>query len=177
MLSLLPLLLSATLGAPGSTPSVAVLNSPMYVLLDSPWRRVRTTDRYVKRLLQIGVTRSPTFASLLAYLNTTDVIVYIEAVPSLPPGLGGRLSLLPVSNGQRYLRIEIVTKATIDELVPLIAHELRHAVEVADARDVRSDSEMAKLYERIGTRSAGDHTYETSAARSTARIVRRELVA
>src|SRR5436190_7969474 len=107
MLSLLPLLLSATLGGPSSTPAAVILsNSPTYALLDSPWRHVRTTDRFVKKLLRTGVTRSRTFASLVAYLNTTDVIVYIEAVPSLPSGLGGRLSLLPVSNGQRYLRVE-----------------------------------------------------------------------
>ena len=186
MLSLLPFLVFAALGCsdplscnatPPSVPAVDLSKDPTYALLDSPMRHVRTTDRQVQRLLRVGVTRSPTFASLVTHLNGTDVIVYIEPVATLPTTLAGRLLLMPLANQQRYLRIQIALLGSTDELVALIGHELRHAVEVADAPDVRNESALVRLYERIGTRSSTAHTYETDAARSTARVVRHELIA
>jgi hypothetical protein len=169
MLSLLPLLFSATMAASGNASST-------YALLDSPTRHVRTTDRSVDRLLRVGVTRSPTFASLISHLNGSDVIVYVEAVPTLPTTLAGRLLLMPIANHQRYLRIQIGLAGTQNELVALIGHELRHAVEVADATNVRTESELVTLYKRIGMRSTDTHSYETNAAQTTAQVVRRELV-
>ncbi len=170
MLSLLPLLLSTTLTASATT------SSP-YVLLESPTRHVRTTDKNVQRLLRVGVSRSPTFTSLMKRLNASDVIVYIETVPALPTTLAGRLLLMPLANHQRYLRIQITMAGAQNELVALLGHELRHAVEVADAPDVRSESGLVHLYERIGMRSNSPHCYETESAQSIARLVRKELVA
>ena len=170
MLSLLPLLLSATVGTSGAP-------SPTYTLLESPVRHVRTTDRHVQKLLRVGVTRSPTFASLISHLNESDVIVYIEPVSTLPSTLAGRLLLMPMANNQRYLRIQVALGGSPDELVALIGHELRHAVEIADAPDVRNESALVKLYERIGMRGSFAHCYETDAARVTARTVRKELTA
>lgn len=170
MLSLLPLLLSATLGSP------AAADLATYALLDAPERHVRTTDRYVQRLLTTGVKRSPTLVSLITHLNASDVIVYVEAVQTLPTTLAGRLLLLPLTNQQRYLRIQITMSGTQDELIALIGHELRHAVEVADAPDVRNESGLVRLYKRIGVRNGTPHCYETEAAQTTARIVRRELL-
>jgi hypothetical protein len=170
MLSLLPLLFSATMAASGNASST-------YALLDSPTRHVRTTDRNVERLLRTGVARSPTFASLMSHLNGTDVIVYVEAVPTLPTTLAGRLLLMPFANHQRYLRIQIAFAGTQNELIALIGHELRHAVEVADATNVRTESELVTLYKRIGNRTRDLHSYETNAAQTTASVVRRELAA
>jgi hypothetical protein len=190
MLSLLPLLLTATIGAAEpaaagsnavdvpSKPAVAALAAPPTVaLLDSPMRHVRTTDRFVQGLLRLGVMRSPTFASLMERLNASDVIVYIEAVRTLPTTLAGRLLLLPMGKDQRYLRIQIAMNGSPNELVSLIGHELRHAIEVADSPGVKDEAELVRLYERIGTRSTNVHCYETDAARSTARLVRKEMLA
>jgi hypothetical protein len=171
MLSLLPLLLSAaTLSAPAPARSV-------HALLDAPDRHVRTIDKRVQRLLATGVKRSPTFAALIASLNTSDVIVYIEPTQTLPTSLAGRLLLMPISGQQRYLRVQVAMTMNPDEMISVIAHELRHAIEVADAPDVRNETGLVKLYERIGRRSGVPHCYETDAAQDAARHVRRELVA
>ena len=171
MLSLLPLLLSAaTLSAPAPARSV-------HALLDAPDRHVRTIDKRVQRLLATGVKRSPTFAALIASLNTSDVIVYIEPTQTLPTSLAGRLLLMPISGQQRYLRVQVALTMNPDEMISVIAHELRHAIEVADAPDVRNETGLVKLYERIGRRSGVPHCYETDAAQDAARHVRRELVA
>ena len=172
MLSLLPLLLSATLTppAPAAAPST-------YALLDSPYRHVRTTDKYLQALLRLGLQRSPTFASLIAQLNDTDVIVYLEPVQTLPTSLSGRLLLLPHDSSQRYLRIQVLASLGRTELIALIGHELRHALEVAAEPGVRDQSALVQLYERIGQRSVKGHQYDTDAAQDAGRAVRKELVA
>lgn len=172
MLSLLPLLLSATLTppAPAAAPSA-------FALLDSPYRHVRTTDGYLQAMLRIGLQRSPTFASLMAQLNDTDVIVYLEPVQALPTTLSGRLLLLPHDTPQRYLRIQVLATLGRMEIISLIGHELRHALEVAQAPDVRDERALVRLYERIGQRSVKGHQYDTTAAQDAGRAVRKELVA
>ena len=166
MLWLAPVLLSTTLAAaPDPT-------SP----LTSPDRRVRSTDRFVTQLLQKGIERSKTFAELVTALNTTDVIVYIERVPTLPTALAGRLLLLRVAGNQRYLRIQVRGDLSPNELIALIGHELRHALEVAEHPSVRDETTMLSLYQRIGHPSTGAlHTYDTDAAQTAGRQVRMEL--
>ena len=170
MLSLLPVLFCAGLITSSLTASKAAL-------LESPYRHVRTTNANVQGLLERGVAKSPTFAALLARLNASDVIVYIEQTVDLPKTLQGRLLLMPLANHQRYLRIQINRDGSQNELVATIGHELRHAIEVAEASDVRDETALERLYRRIGMGSSGEHTYDTEAARTTGRRVRKELVA
>jgi hypothetical protein len=84
---------------------------------------------------------------------------------------------MPLSGQQRYLRVQVAVTMNPDEMISIIAHELRHAIEVADAPDVRNETGLVKLYERIGRKSGVPHCYETDAAQDAARHVRRELVA
>jgi hypothetical protein len=138
---------------------------------------VRTTNPRVQHLLEMGLSRSPTFASLLARLNTSDVIVYIEQTDNMPKTFEGRLLLMPLANHQRYLRIQIVRDGTPAELIALIGHELRHAIEVADATEVRDERALERLYQRIGIQGSALHSYDTDAARTTGKRVRKELLA
>lgn len=166
MLWLVPALLSATLVAAPDPTS----------LLSAPDRRVRSTDAHIVELLHRGVARSRTFAELVTALNTTDVIVYIERVPTLPTTLAGRLLLLPIAGEQRYLRIQVRGDLSPLELIALIGHELRHALEIAEHPTVRDGSAMLSLYRRIGHPSAGaPHTFDTPAAQNAGRQVRMEL--
>jgi hypothetical protein len=170
MLSVLPVVLAASLAVPSGSISKEAL-------LTSPRRHVRTTDRYMQRLIADGVDRSPTLRALLAALETTDVIVYIEPVSELPGTVAGRLLLLPYGGTQRYLRIQIKLGAPAPNVIALMGHELRHALEVAAAPDVHTEKELIALYKRIGDRSSERlHEYDTSAARSTGRRIQRELV-
>ena len=149
--------------------------SEIDLLLHSPERRVRTTDTRIGKMLELGARRSTTFAGLLAAIEKTDVIVYILPASHMPPKLDGRLLLIPMANQQRYLRIQVRGDLPREELIPLIAHELQHALEVAEEPAVRDQAAMIGLYERIGETSLGQHTYDTAAARSTGQQVRSEL--
>jgi hypothetical protein len=165
MLWIVPALLSTTLA----------LAPDQSTALSAPDRRVRSTDRYIVSLLQKGIDRSKTFAELVTALNTTDVIVYIERVPKLPTTLAGRLLLLPTGE-QRYLRIQVRGDLSPVELISLIGHELRHALEIAENPAVRDESAMLTLYQRIGHPSSGAlHTFDTQEAQTAGRRVRMEL--
>jgi hypothetical protein len=175
MLSLLPVVFSGAVLMATPADPVPSIPSPNHVLLTSPERRVRAADSIVQALLTDGLRRSPTFASLLASLNHRDVIVYIERVMTLPRDTMGRLTIVPMAGLQRYLRIQIRADLSRSDAIALIGHEMTHALEVAEAPDVRDSNSLATLYERIGHSSGGQHIYDTIAAQDTGRKVRREL--
>lgn len=161
-------------------PSIATASpsipTPMEMLFVAADRRVRTTESRVTDLLREGARRSPTFAGLLTTLNRTDVIVYIERVMTLPKETMGRLTMVPIPGPHRYLRIQIRADLPSTEAIALIGHEMRHALEVAEALDVRDEGGMIRLYRRIGHSSGGEHVYDTLAAQAAGRQVRRELL-
>jgi len=170
MLSFVPLMLSAMLALPAAAPLTES------AVLESPTRHIRTADASMKSLLKRGFRKSPAFATLVRRLQHSDVIVYVEEVPRLPSALEGRLVMLPVAHGQRYVRIQIALRGAPEDWMSVLGHELQHAVEVAEAADVRDQAGMIRLYERIGLRG-GEHVYDTDAAREMGRTVRREISA
>jgi hypothetical protein len=145
-------------------------------LLDSPHRHVRATQSAVARLLRQGVAQSPTFAALMWRLERSDLIVYIEEVPRLPDALEGRLIMQPAAHGFRYVRVQFAQRGGTSDAISVLGHELRHAVEVAEAMDVVDDRGMAALYRRIGI-DRGNNLFETIAAQNAARQVLKELIA
>ena len=180
MLWLLPFALAHMLAvdpaSPSSTPNVVAVPTPPQVLLAADNRRVRSSSPRMVALIAEGVKRSPTFAKLVTALHSTNVIVYVEPTFALPPDLAGRLLFSTIAGGQRYLRIQVRATVQGDQLISLIGHELRHAMEVADDVSVTDEGSLAKLYRRIGDGIGGVHTYDTEAARTTGRTIRNELV-
>lgn len=170
MLSIAPLLLAGVLFAP-PLPYEPFTEADV---LEAPTRHVRTSDPSVRRLLKRGYRNSPTFAGLIARLQRSDVIVYVEDVPRLPGALDGRMMMLPRVNSYRYVRIQLALRGTPEDSIALLGHELQHAVEVADAIEVHDTDGLQRLYQRIGLR-AGPQVYDTIAAQDTGKIVRREL--
>jgi hypothetical protein len=166
MLLLLPALLTAVLT---SIPDADAL-------LSAPDRRVRSMDGRITNLLEIGVERSATFRHLMRALNASDVIVYLERTRDLPLTLSGRMVLLPRAGHHRYLRIQIRSDLPALDMIALIGHELRHALEIAENPAVRDAPGMLTLYQRIGhATTSTEHTYDTNAAQTTGRRVRLEL--
>jgi len=64
-----------------------------------------------------------------------------------------------------------------DQLLALIAHELRHALEVIEHDEVVDLPTMEAMYARIGVPMAGLSGHETSAARAAGASVLDELTA
>jgi hypothetical protein len=115
---------------------------------DDPHNHIRTTNRRLLRLLRDGVRSSDTFRRLVDRLRQSDVVVYLEC------GRGeqsaGRLTFMSAVGGYRYVHVRVARLAVADVQIALIGHELRHAVEIADAPGVVDASSLAREYERIG---------------------------
>ena len=154
--------------------AMAALPASPGASLESPTRHVRAATPYIESLVKEGFNRSPTFARLLARIEHSDLIVYVEGGTQMPAGIEGRLMMLPRAHDTRYVRIQIDTNNSLADTIALVGHELQHANELADAPDVTDQTGFVALYERIGI-SSGWHQYETLDAQETARQVRREL--
>lgn len=143
-------------------------------LLTSPYRQVRAVDSRTSAALADGARRSPTFAGLIAVINRSDVIVYIESSP-MPAAISGRMMLASTGTGARYVRIQVSDRLLPEDLISTIGHELQHAVEVAEHPEVRSDATLIALYRRIGAGRSTLFKYDTDAAVQIGAQVRKEL--
>jgi hypothetical protein len=110
---------------------------------------LRTTDHRLHHLLHEGLRTSETVRWLAARLQQSDVVVYLECGGPLRPA-GGRLSFISSAGGYRYVHVRVSRLMAIDQQIAIIAHELRHAVEIADEPAVVDGPSQAVAYERIG---------------------------
>ena len=146
------------------------------VVMNAPSRHVRAADPAMSAVIADGMRRSGTFAHLVLALNKSDVIVYIETGRLLPTTIVGRMLLVAGPEGHRYLRIQVTGHPRSNDLIAIVGHELRHALEVAESPDVRDEASLIALYERIGHPSTGARHYDTAAAQDTGRQVKAELI-
>jgi hypothetical protein len=142
-----------------------------------PGPHVRSSVPRLAVLLTRGVECSPTVRHLVATLDASDVIVHVEP-KQRRPSLSGYLShnIVTVA-GIRYLRIYVEMQNAERQLISLIGHELQHAVEVAQAGDARTSTDLQRVFDRLGVAWGCDAggCYETRAARDVERAIRREL--
>jgi hypothetical protein len=144
---------------------------------DASLHHVRSTDPRILSLIKSGLTRSETFRHLVATLDGSDVIVYVE--PKLTrQALKGYLAHNIVANGgYRYLRIAVEINGSVRRLVALLAHELQHAVEVAQDSDARDPEGLERMFDRLAVKfGCGSTTcYETQAAKDVEHVVSEEF--
>ena len=118
-----------------------------------PWTldsHVRSSEDRLMNALRKGVARSATFRRLIDALNRADVIVYVESTGRMRAGLSAYLShQVATAGSHRYLKVLVSHELARDRLAGVIAHELQHAREVADAAGVRSSADMRALFKRL----------------------------
>jgi hypothetical protein len=130
--------------------------------------------RIVKAIEQASV-RSATFNDLVDRVKRSDLIIYIESGRCPNRQVMSCVAVAATSNSYRYLRITIDTDHSVQLIVSQIAHELQHAIEIADAADVVDEPTLRAFYGRIGTTSANRDIYETTEAIAIAARVTLEL--
>jgi hypothetical protein len=145
----------------------------------APTGRVRGVNDQARRLLAAGEQRSPTLRQLIAELDGHDLIVLVT-VESPSTEVGGRYRgstrLLGASHGQRFAAIWVDALMGWPRAIPLLAHELQHAVEVAREPSVDSQEQMIRLFSQIG-RELRPRQFETAAAIDAEFLVRAEMSA
>jgi hypothetical protein len=136
---------------------------------------VRTVERKVASLIDLGVARSVTFRQLVDQLNASDVVVYV-AFKQTRDGLGAYLAHdIIVAGGRRYLHVAIETLGTDRHIVARLGHELQHALEVAQALDARDAAALERLFTRLDVRSICKGCFETAAALRIQAAIETEL--
>ncbi len=139
---------------------------------------VRVTDSRLRAEINEGLARSSLFRQLVARLDASDVIVYVQSECPMSPRIFGRLAFMGAGGGRRYLQARISCALKDDEQIAAIGHELRHAVEIADAPSVVDTASLGDEYRRIGFESHGvpkGAGYESRAAIDAARTIWVEL--
>jgi hypothetical protein len=142
----------------------------------NPNARVRAMQPRVEKLITAGMERSPSFRRLVHRLEQSDVIVYIDARYDLRVGVGASMRFLATSASDRFVRIQLDARHNSQMLVALLAHELQHAVEVADNAAIRSADDLRVFYRDTGLRTGPD-SFDSEAAREMGYLVRAELLA
>lgn len=141
-------------------------------------RRIRVLPTCVNTLLEDATAVSSTVRALVARIEQSNLIVYVRCVAFNQATFVGRLMFLTATAGQRYLVIELRNPEQWQTQVVTLAHELQHAVEIADAPWVVNQAGMAQYYSQagitVGTRRL---TFDTDAARQVGLRVQRELSA
>jgi len=144
---------------------------------NSPAHHVRGADPRFNALLEAGMAQSATFRQVVEALDRSDVIVYVE--PKVThAALGAFLRHhVVVAGGFRYLHVDMNLTGSRRWLIPLLAHELQHAVEVSQDPAVHDEQGVDQLFIRlhVGFGCGESSCAETAAAKSAEATVREEL--
>jgi hypothetical protein len=158
--------------------TLAVLTSLVVVPLaaETP-SNLRPQSRQMRALIARGVEKSPTFRALVERIEAGDVLVYLDTPLALRPGLSGRLTWMATTDAGRMVRASLRPGLSGREAVAILAHELQHVVEIVDHPEVTSAATLSGLYARIGRSTTFEPGHwDTEAALTTGRLVRRELL-
>lgn len=139
---------------------------------------VRTVDTRLQSEINEGLARSAFFRDLVARLDASDVIVYAQSQCGMSPRIFGRLAFMGTGGGRRYVHVLISCALSDDEQIAALGHELRHALEIAEAPSVVDAVSLGEEYARIGFASHGvarGTGFESRAAINAAHQVWAEL--
>ena len=129
----------------------------------------------LSRLAGVGYDRSPTFRQLIGALQSRRGFIILAWNPALPRPLNGALAdRVRVSpDGVAILWVGLRPSRADDRLLPLLAHELQHAVEALDSQTPHGGS-LEAFFSQIAV-SRHVSGYETAAALEVQARVRTEL--
>lgn len=127
----------------------------------------------LKKMIEAGSQQSPTFRHLVEQLDATSLIVYLRF-----NSCGGAVAaclrfVAPQGTTRRALIVLDRFGRSPSDLIALLAHELQHALEIADAPHVVDEWSFRDFYGSRGRRLS--EAYETTAATRTTRLVASEL--
>ena len=135
----------------------------------------RSSDRAIVDLIEQAAQHSPTLAELVASVEASNGIVYVEpgACPQRLPAC--LLLWMETSGSNRFMRI-VVDRRRLEQdatLMGAVGHELQHAIEVLNDRSVTDSVTMFFFYRRYAPTGRG--RFETDAAIKAGDAVEHEL--
>jgi arginine/ornithine N-succinyltransferase beta subunit len=136
---------------------------------------VRAMDPGAVEACAHGRASSASFRALVASFDPEHVVVHVETGTVRIFGTAGATRLVGTAGPWRYVRITVDPDLPLDARTAVIAHELQHAHEIAEA-SAATQAQVRQLFERIGRPVQGAvDTYETGDAITAGQRVWREL--
>jgi hypothetical protein len=139
--------------------------------------QIRTTNCDMMRAIALGMSDSPSFRRLVERVAALHGIVYLTPKQVVQSQnlrvIDGTLQHRVTVTGSHRLLFATVTPYSGLRPIPIIAHELQHAIEVLES-NATSEREIDDLFERIGVHTAA-RTVETAAATAVEAAVAKEL--
>jgi len=137
---------------------------------------VRANDNpAIAALIEEASRASATFRQLVAAIDCTNGLVYVEA-GTCRHGVHACLTLsVKVAGPHRILRILLDLHRELSELIGSLGHELQHALEVLSDARLTTTQAAYLFYAQIAPTATG--RFETDAAIRTGIQVEREVLA
>jgi hypothetical protein len=159
-----------------------VAGAPADAAPADPLRRVRSMDWTASLLLKHGTERSARFRDLVATLERSGTIVYVEVREESSRPVGGRLVFVGEAAGIRWVKAvvdsgtsnHLRTCQDVVRLTAILGHELQHAVEASRAPSLQDVREFERYFRAIGV-AEGPAVLDTLAARAVGKEVAEEL--
>jgi hypothetical protein len=135
---------------------------------------VRSSNPSIVALIEVAVTRSSTFRGLIATVNQSDGIVYVESGPC---NRGARACLVSITTdgGHRFLQVHVNMHHADWDVMGSIAHELRHTIEVLANPAVTTTESLRYFYQHAEATGGTLTPFETEAAVRAGNAVRAEV--
>lgn len=142
---------------------------------------LRPTNRFLRKLIDDGLTQSATLRDLVTRLHSLNAIVYLDSGMPLGANTIGRTRFMAATGDFRYLRLDLDDRLPRADLIALLGHELQHALEIAEHRWVVDEPTLITMYKQIasahGALPGNKHWFETDAAIEIGRKVYCEVFA
>ena len=136
--------------------------------------RIRPGTARLASLVNVGLARSASLRKLVASIEKTDGIVFIEE-GRCPRGVAACLTWqVTAAGGYRLLFVVIDTGRTARDVVASVGHELQHVLEVLGDPSLRT-THAIHLFYMSGMSPEGPRAVETAAAEAAGNAVFREF--
>jgi hypothetical protein len=146
-----------------------------HTTLPSPHLR---PDPGLRSLVADAAARSPSIQTLIDRLEAANVIVYVRTRMFRQSELQGRVGLIAVVDGRRFLAIELACGRPERTMMATLGHELHHAVEIAGEPSIVDAKTLAAFYTKHGIQTGtfpGELMFESAGAEEAGRRARREI--
>ncbi len=120
------------------------------------WTHTRALTTGAAELVAQATGRSLVLRTLLDDLERTDIVVYVsDSMSGLEQEPPAYLTFVTAAAGTRYVLVRI-DRWRLQEIesIARLGHELQHALEIAQAPEVRDADGIRQLYRHIGWEGA-----------------------
>jgi hypothetical protein len=135
--------------------------------------RVRSENPMIAQLIADAPAKSATFRGLVAAIDATNGIVYVESGRCLYGAQACLTHTIQVAGPHRILRVVVNTRRDRDGLIGAIGHELQHAMEILSEAGITTTQGMFFRLFRMSMSTTG--RLESKEAVEAGKQIEREL--